>query len=83
MIIISMLIICFNIVYLQKQYEKTKITETELIKVRKDRDVVMKTKDDLLGILSTTADALKCSLLVSIPSYYLIKHPKNYTYCME
>lgn len=39
--------------------------ETELAKVTRDRDLSMKKKDELTGILSQAAQALKSSLAVS------------------
>ena len=38
--------------------------EAELEKVRRDRDLVMKKKEELVGILSEAAKTLKTSLVV-------------------
>lgn len=38
--------------------------KVELAKVKKDRDLVMKKKDELVGILSEAANTLKTSILV-------------------
>lgn len=48
--------------------ENKESLETELAKVTKDRDLSMKKKDELTGILSQAAQALRDSLVVSLSS---------------
>lgn len=48
--------------------ENKESLETELAKVSKDRDLSMKKKDELTGILSQAAQALRDSLVVSLSS---------------
>ena len=53
----------------QKTTENKESLENELAKVKKDRDLSMKKKDELTGILSQAAQALRTSLMVccSVP----------------
>ena len=51
--------------YLQHTTETKESLENELAKVTKDRDLSMKKKDELAGILSQSAQALRASLAVS------------------
>ena len=48
----------------QSTTEKKESLESELAKVTKDRDLSMKKKDELTGILSQAAQALRSSLVV-------------------
>ena len=48
--------------------ENKESLETELAKVTKDRELSMKKKDELTGILSQAAQALRDSLVVSLSS---------------
>ena len=49
---------------LQTTTENKESVENELAKVTKDRDLSMKKKDELTGILSQAAQALRTSLVV-------------------
>ena len=51
--------------YLQNTTESKESLGNELAKVTKDRDLCMKKKDELAGILSQAAQALRASLAVS------------------
>ncbi|XP_032220139.1 cilia- and flagella-associated protein 157 isoform X2 [Nematostella vectensis] len=48
---------------LKTTYDQKESLDTELTKVKKDRDIVMKTKDNLVSILSGAAGTLKVSLV--------------------
>lgn len=50
--------------YQQRTTEDKESVENELAKVTKDRDLSMKKKDELTGILSQAAQALRASLVV-------------------
>ena len=55
----------FTYYYLQNTTDTKESLENELAKVTKDRDLSMKKKDELAGILSQAAQALRASLAVS------------------
>lgn len=55
----------FTNYYLQNTTDTKESLENELAKVTKDRDLSMKKKDELAGILSQAAQALRASLAVS------------------
>ena len=54
----------WDVFYQQRTTEDKESLENELAKVTKDRDLSMKKKDELTGILSQAAQALRTSLVV-------------------
>lgn len=52
------------VIFWQTTTENKESLENELAKVTKDRDLSMKKKDELTGILSQAAQALRASLMV-------------------
>ena len=63
----------FTYYYLQNTTDTKESLENELAKVTKDRDLSMKKKDELAGILSQAAQALRASLAVSYLFFFFMR----------
>ena len=63
----------FTNYYLQNTTDTKESLENELAKVTKDRDLSMKKKDELAGILSQAAQALRASLAVSYLFFFFMR----------
>ena len=63
--------------YLQNTTDTKESLENELAKVTKDRDLSMKKKDELAGILSQAAQALRASLAVSYFFSSFMSNPRQ------
>lgn len=62
---------------LQNINEERETADHELAKVKRDRDLAMKKKEELAGILTEAAGALKSSLMVRIDYHVTIVSKNN------